>query len=83
MRFLAPVALAAAALASVSAHAANTCDARPLFCPTTMPIDGYCVCTGKGGQWADGTVIPKLPPGQKYNAGTGGCGANPKDPGCR
>ncbi len=64
------------------ALAANTCEAPPLSCATTMPVGGYCQCTARG-TTQDGTVVSKPAPGQRSNSTAGGCGAQPNAPGCR
>jgi hypothetical protein len=61
---------------------ANVCQAENLICPTTMPVDGYCECSAHG-VTKDGTVVPKAPPQGHVNARSGGCGAQPNQPGCR
>ncbi len=74
--------LAAAALGSGAAVAANICDAGRLTCVTTMPVGGYCQCTARGAT-EDGTVVSRSAPGRPVNSTAGGCGANPGAPGCR
>ena len=69
-------------LAASPAAAANVCQAGPLLCATTMPVGGFCECTGKG-QSHEGTVVAKAPKGQKINSSAGGCGAHPGAPGCK
>ncbi len=74
--------LAAAALGSGAASAANICQADKLTCATTMPVGGYCQCTAHGST-QDGTVVSAPAPGQPVNSTAGGCGAEPKAPGCK
>ncbi len=71
----------AVALAGGAASAANICQAGKLTCATNMPVGGYCECTG-GGTTQDGTVVAKPAPHRKVNSTAGGCGVNPKAPGC-
>jgi len=81
LRCLAAAFVTAAAIGG--GHAlANTCRAGPLICPTAMPVDGYCECTMHGAALG-GTVTATAAPYGHYNATTGGCGAEPNDPGCR
>jgi hypothetical protein len=61
---------------------ANVCQTDHMACATTMPIDGYCQCTSRGGT-EDGTVILKPVSHQSINARAGGCGAEPGAPGCK
>lgn len=68
-------------LVSQGAMAANVCKAANLSCATTMPVGGYCECTSRG-QTQDGTVEAAAPR-RGVNSTAGGCGANPKAPGCR
>jgi hypothetical protein len=79
---LVAAALAASFAWGTVARAANYCVAGPLTCVTTMPPGGFCVCQAKG-DVQDGTVMAKLDKGRKVNASSGGCGSNPRDPGCR
>ncbi len=74
--------LLVAAAGSGPALAANTCQAPPLSCATTMPIGGYCQCTERG-MTKDGTVVGSASRGQRDNATAGGCGAQQNAPGCR
>jgi hypothetical protein len=60
---------------------ASVCQTDHLLCATTMPVDGYCQCTARGGA-EDGTVVAKAPHGMKINSTAGGCGTNPKALGC-
>jgi hypothetical protein len=60
---------------------ANLCQTDHLLCATTMPVDGYCVCRAHGTS-EDGTVVIKAPPRDRINATVGGCGADPRSPGC-
>ncbi len=60
---------------------ANVCQTDNLMCPTSMPVDGYCQCTAHG-VTEDGTVVPPSPR-VHFNATPGGCGADPRAPGCR
>ena len=61
---------------------ANTCQTDHMTCPTTMPIDGYCECTGHG-TTEGGTVVSKATSRRPASAKPGGCGAHPEAPGCR
>jgi hypothetical protein len=79
LRYLTAVLVTSTVLTSGVALA-NTCQTDRLMCPTAMPVDGYCQCTSRG-MTEDGTVVPTAH--AHYNAGTGGCGANPQAPGCR
>ncbi len=79
--YLTAALLAAAALAAGPAYA-NFCQAETLTCVTTMPVDGYCQCSSRG-TTEDGTVVSKPPPGRRVNSTAGGCGVNPRAPGCR
>jgi len=83
-RFLGAASLVAALLGNSAALAANICQTPKLACVTHMPVGGFCECAAHG-TTQDGTVVHKLPPGQKINAtGTaGGCGAHPGAPGCK
>jgi len=74
--------LAVAALPGGSAFAANVCQAGPLTCITTMPIDGYCECSAHG-TTEGGTVVAKPAPHARVNSTAGGCGDQPSAPGCR
>ena len=74
--------LATGMLASVPASAANVCRAEKLSCPTTMPVGGFCQCTARGAT-QDGTVMTAAEARRPLNASGGGCGADPKAPGCR
>lgn len=74
-------ALAVAGMLSGGAALANVCQTDHLMCATTMPVDGYCQCTARGNA-EDGTVVAKAPHGMKINSIAGGCGANPRSPGC-
>ncbi len=81
------IALAAAAMGFLAALSgapalAAVCQTDHLLCATTMPVDGYCECSARGAT-EGGTVLLKAPPHQAINATAGGCGANPKSPGCR
>lgn len=81
LSYLAAALMTATAIAG--GHAlANTCWAKPLICPTTMPVDGYCECRVHG-TTLGGTVTPTPVPDGHYNATAGGCGTQPDDPGCR
>jgi hypothetical protein len=79
LRYLAAVLTIATVLAGTSALA-NTCRTDTLMCPTSMPVDGYCECTARG-TTEGGTVTPTAAHGH-YNATPGGCGTNPRAPGC-
>lgn len=78
---LAFVLFVAAAL-PVSPASANTCRAGKLTCATTMPIDGYCECRSHGAT-EGGTVVAKPESKRPVNSTAGGCGSDPKAPGCR
>lgn len=71
--------LAAAALAGSPAHA-NMCRTDHFTCVTAMPTGGYCECTSHGTTESGDSEARA---GGPANAGTGGCGAHPNDPGCR
>ncbi len=79
--YLAGVLLAAGVLAGGPALA-NFCQADTLNCATAMPVDGYCQCSARG-TTEDGTVVGRLPAGKRVNSTAGGCGVNPRAPGCR
>jgi len=61
---------------------ANMCQTDKLMCATNMPVGGFCECTAHG-TTQDGTVVKKPPPHAKVNSTAGGCGVNPKAPGCK
>jgi hypothetical protein len=61
---------------------ANMCKTETLSCGTSMPVGGYCECSARG-KTEDGTVMSRPVSRQPVNATAGGCGANPKAPGCR
>ncbi|MBS0561443.1 MAG: hypothetical protein JSR21_15455 [Proteobacteria bacterium] len=102
--FLAGAFLGAAAFAAAGASAADICQTNDTSCPTTMPLDSYCECTGSGAlqsgrvveastarQRANAAAIGMgrsvmSAPGYGKNAGQAGCGgggARPSDPGCQ
>jgi hypothetical protein len=78
--FLTCALLATAAIGG-PASAANICQAEKMTCATTMPAGGYCECTAHGATQG-GTVVEKAAPHRSVNSTAGGCGANPKGPGC-
>lgn len=61
---------------------ANVCQTDHMSCATTMPVDGYCQCTARGGT-EDGTVLARPVSHQPINSRAGGCGAQPGAPGCK
>src|SRR6185312_723728 len=79
--YLAAALISALGLAGGEARA-NTCQADTLTCPTSMPIDGYCECRGRGNT-EGGTVVAAPPRGPHQMGRPGGCGAEPNAPGCR
>ena len=83
MRYVSYLSVVAVAVAlGGTASAANICQAGKLASATTMPVGGFCECTGHG-TTEEGTVVKKLPPHTKVNSTAGGCGAHPDAPGCR
>jgi hypothetical protein len=81
IRYL-PFALLVATTLTSGPAFANICEAGRMRCATTMPDGGYCQCSSHG-VTEDGTVVGKPESRQPLNATAGGCGADPRAPGCR
>lgn len=68
-------------IAAGQAEAAGICRAERLSCATNMPVGGYCECTARG-TTESGTVMSRADTRKPVDSTAGGCGANPKAPGC-